>query len=110
MTDAVLDTNVRAPFLLSREVAARLIKEQRGGRMVNISSMGMISREIGELGEEAPRLAAGVLGLVGQVEPVLLLGPQLSARGVHLVDQLGHFPDLEPEAALQQVVRQRRAG
>ena len=41
--DQVLDTNVRAPFLLSREVAARLIKEQRGGRMVNISSMGAFS-------------------------------------------------------------------
>ena len=43
VVDQVLDTNVRAPFLLSREVASRLIKEQRGGRMVNISSMGAFS-------------------------------------------------------------------
>ena len=40
MVDAVLDTNVRAPFLLSREVGARMIKNKSGGRIVNISSMG----------------------------------------------------------------------
>jgi NAD(P)-dependent dehydrogenase (short-subunit alcohol dehydrogenase family) len=40
LVDQVLDTNVRAPFLLSREVAARMIKDKRGGRIVNISSMG----------------------------------------------------------------------
>lgn len=40
LVDAVLDTNVRAPFLLSREVAERMIKNKSGGRIVNISSMG----------------------------------------------------------------------
>ena len=40
LVDQVLATNVRAPFLLSREVAARMIKEKRPGRIVNISSMG----------------------------------------------------------------------
>lgn len=40
LVDQVLATNVRAPFLLSREVASRMIKEKRPGRIVNISSMG----------------------------------------------------------------------
>jgi NAD(P)-dependent dehydrogenase (short-subunit alcohol dehydrogenase family) len=38
--DRVLDTNLRAPFLLSCEVARRLIDQQLPGRIVNISSVG----------------------------------------------------------------------
>lgn len=41
--DKVLDTNVRAPFLLSCEVAKRLIKAEKPGRIVNISSTGAFS-------------------------------------------------------------------
>jgi NAD(P)-dependent dehydrogenase (short-subunit alcohol dehydrogenase family) len=40
LVDQVLDTNVRAPWLLSCEVARRLIAADRGGRIVNISSTG----------------------------------------------------------------------
>jgi NAD(P)-dependent dehydrogenase (short-subunit alcohol dehydrogenase family) len=40
LTDAVLDTNVRGPWLLSNEVARRLIAKETPGRIVNISSMG----------------------------------------------------------------------
>jgi NAD(P)-dependent dehydrogenase (short-subunit alcohol dehydrogenase family) len=43
VVDAILDTNVRAPFLLSREVAARMIKNGTGGRIVNVSSIGSFS-------------------------------------------------------------------
>ncbi len=39
-TDKVLDTNLRAPFLLSCAVARRLIALQLPGRIVNISSTG----------------------------------------------------------------------
>lgn len=39
-TDRVLDTNLRAPFLLSCAVARRLIALGLPGRMVNISSIG----------------------------------------------------------------------
>jgi len=38
LVDAVLDTNVRGPFILSCEVARRLIAAKRTGRIVNISS------------------------------------------------------------------------
>ncbi len=38
LIDRVLDINVRAPFILSCEMAKRLIDEKRPGRIVNISS------------------------------------------------------------------------
>ena len=40
LIDAVLDTNVRAVFVLSCEVARRLIAAETPGRIVNISSTG----------------------------------------------------------------------
>jgi len=39
LVDQVLDTNLRAPFLLSCEVARRLMAAQLPGRIVNISSV-----------------------------------------------------------------------
>ncbi len=38
--DKVIDTNFRAPFLLCRDVAGRLIEAGKPGRIVNISSVG----------------------------------------------------------------------
>jgi NAD(P)-dependent dehydrogenase (short-subunit alcohol dehydrogenase family) len=40
LIDRVLDTNLRGPYVLSCEVARRLIAAEKPGRMVNISSMG----------------------------------------------------------------------
>ncbi|PJK28182.1 SDR family NAD(P)-dependent oxidoreductase [Minwuia thermotolerans] len=40
LIDGVLDTNVRAPWILSCEVARRLIEVNSPGRIVNISSAG----------------------------------------------------------------------
>ena len=40
LVDQVLDTNLRAPFLMSCEVARRLIERKLPGRIVNISSVG----------------------------------------------------------------------
>ena len=40
LVDTVLETNVRAPFLLSCEVARRLIAAELPGRIVNVSSIG----------------------------------------------------------------------
>ncbi len=39
LIDRVLDTNVRAPFILACEVARRLIASAKPGRIVNIASM-----------------------------------------------------------------------
>ena len=38
--DLMYATNIRAPFLLAREVARRLIERKQPGRIVNIASMG----------------------------------------------------------------------
>ena len=40
LIDRVIDTNLRGPFILSCEVARRLIAANAPGRIVNISSMG----------------------------------------------------------------------
>lgn len=40
LIDRVFDTNLRGPYILSCEIARRLIAAQKPGRMVNISSMG----------------------------------------------------------------------
>ncbi len=40
LIDAVIDTNLRGPYVLSCEVARRLIAAKTPGRMVNISSIG----------------------------------------------------------------------
>jgi len=40
LVDAVFDTNLRGPWILSCEIARRLIKAETPGRMVNISSVG----------------------------------------------------------------------
>ena len=41
--DAVLDTNLKGAFVLSTEVARRLMAAKRGGRIVNIASMAAFS-------------------------------------------------------------------
>jgi NAD(P)-dependent dehydrogenase (short-subunit alcohol dehydrogenase family) len=43
LIDRVLDTNLRGPFVLSCEVARRLIDKGLPGKMVNISSVGAFS-------------------------------------------------------------------
>jgi len=40
LIDDVFDTNLRGPYVLSCEVARRLIAAEKSGRMVNISSVG----------------------------------------------------------------------
>jgi NAD(P)-dependent dehydrogenase (short-subunit alcohol dehydrogenase family) len=40
LIDAVFDTNLRGPYILSCEVARRLIARELPGRIVNVSSMG----------------------------------------------------------------------
>jgi len=47
LVDRVIDTNLRGPWLLSCEVARRLMKAQEPGRIVNISSVGALSYDGG---------------------------------------------------------------
>lgn len=43
LIDSVFDTNLRGPYVLSCEIAKRLIAAEKPGRMVNISSVGGFS-------------------------------------------------------------------
>ena len=43
LIDSVFDTNLRGPYVLSCEIARRLIASEKPGRMVNISSVGGFS-------------------------------------------------------------------
>jgi len=43
LIDAVIDTNLRGPYILACEVARRLIEVEQHGRIVNISSIGAYS-------------------------------------------------------------------
>jgi NAD(P)-dependent dehydrogenase (short-subunit alcohol dehydrogenase family) len=43
LIDAVFDTNLRGPYVMSCEVARRLIATRTPGRMINISSMGALN-------------------------------------------------------------------
>lgn len=43
LIDQVMNVNLRAPFILAREVAQRLIKAGKPGRIVNIASMAAFS-------------------------------------------------------------------
>lgn len=45
LIDDVIGTNLRGPYILSCEVARRLIKKKQPGRMVNISSIGAFTYE-----------------------------------------------------------------
>ncbi|MBI3678283.1 MAG: SDR family oxidoreductase [Proteobacteria bacterium] len=38
--DAVMNTNLRAPFLLAQEVGRRMIARKKGGRIINLGSIG----------------------------------------------------------------------
>ena len=40
LIDSVFDTNLRGPYIMSCEVARRLMDAGKGGKMVNISSVG----------------------------------------------------------------------
>jgi NAD(P)-dependent dehydrogenase (short-subunit alcohol dehydrogenase family) len=49
LIDAVIDTNLRGPFVLTCEVARRLITAGLPGRIINLSSMGVITTKATEL-------------------------------------------------------------
>jgi NAD(P)-dependent dehydrogenase (short-subunit alcohol dehydrogenase family) len=58
LIDAVFDTNLRGPYVLSCEVARRLIAAKIPGRIVNISSVGAFTREEGRHCIRSPRRAS----------------------------------------------------
>lgn len=71
--DAVLDTNLKGAFLLTR-AAAKLMSKQRSGRIINISSV------VGEMGNPGQaNYSASKAGLLGLTKSV---AKELGRRGV----------------------------
>lgn len=71
--DAVLDTNLKGAFVLSR-AAAKLMSKQRSGRIINISSV------VGEMGNPGQaNYCASKAGLIGLTKSV---ARELARRGV----------------------------
>ena len=71
--DAVLDTNLKGAFLLTR-AAAKLMSKQRSGRIINISSV------VGEMGNPGQaNYCASKAGLLGLTKSV---AKELGRRGV----------------------------
>ena len=105
--DAVLDTNLKGAFLC-RKHAAKLMLKQRGGRIVNISS---ISGIIGNAGQA--NYCAAKAGLVGLTKS---LARELGSRGITVnavapgfieTDMTEKLPDQVKEGMLAQIPLKR---
>lgn len=69
LIDAVIDTNIRGPYVLSCEVARRLITAKLPGRIVNLSSMGAYSYD----GSVASTLYSVSKAAIGRMTEVLAI-------------------------------------
>ncbi|MDE6873875.1 MAG: 3-oxoacyl-[acyl-carrier-protein] reductase [Lachnospiraceae bacterium] len=105
--DAVLDTNLKGAFLCMKH-AAKLMLKQRGGRIVNISS---ISGIIGNAGQA--NYCAAKAGLVGLTKS---LARELGSRGITVnavapgfieTDMTEKLPDQVKEGMLAQIPLKR---
>ena len=87
----VIDTNLVGPYLLSNEVARRLIKSEKPGRMVNISSMAAFNT-----GPNSAALSVFLLGFLctglaymGYVVLIKRVGPIKASTVVLIVPVTG---------------------
>lgn len=71
--DAVIDTNLRGVFLCMKQ-AAKLMLKQRGGRIINISSISGVIGNAGQVNYCAAK--AGILGMTKS------LARELGSRGI----------------------------
>ena len=105
--DAVLDTNLKAVFRLSRAVVRPMMK-QRYGRIVNITSVVGASGNAGQANYAAAK--AGVAGMTRA------LARELGSRGITVncvapgfiaTDMTDELPEAQKAALLQQIPLQR---
>jgi 3-oxoacyl-[acyl-carrier protein] reductase len=101
--DAVLDTNLKAVFRLSRAVIRPMMK-QRYGRIVNITSVVGASGNAGQANYAAAK--AGVAGMTRS------LARELGSRGITVnciapgfieTDMTANLPEAQQQALLQQI-------
>lgn len=95
--DAVLDTNLKGAFLLSR-AAAKLMSKQRSGRIINISS---VVAEMGNPGQA--NYCASKAGLIGLTKSV---ARELARRGVTVNAITPGFIETDMTSELSEKARQ----
>jgi NAD(P)-dependent dehydrogenase (short-subunit alcohol dehydrogenase family) len=95
--DAVIDVNLRAPFLLSKH-AARLMKAQGGGQIVNIASTAAKRAWPNASAYHASKW--GLLGLShalhAELRPHKIKVSAVVAGGMRTPFLLDRFPDIDP--------------
>lgn len=95
--DAVLDTNLKGAFLLSR-AAAKLMSKQRSGRIINISSVVGMMGNPGQANYSASK--AGLIGLTKSI------ARELARRGVTVNAIAPGFIETDMTSELSEKVRQ----
>lgn len=95
--DTVLDTNLKGPFHCIR-FAARQMLRQRGGRIINLSSVSGILGNAGQANYSASK--AGVIGLTKSA------ARELASRGITVNAVAPGFIETEMTAVLPEKVRE----
>ena len=97
--DTVLDTNLKGTFHCIR-FAARQMLRQRGGRIINLSSVSGILGNAGQANYSASK--AGVIGLTKSA------ARELASRGITVNAVAPGFIETEMTAVLTEKVRERK--
>lgn len=95
--DAVLDTNLKGTFNCIRHVARQMIR-QRGGRIINMSSVSGVLGNAGQANYSASK--AGVIGLTKSV------ARELASRGITVNAVAPGFVNTEMTAILPEKVKE----
>lgn len=95
--DAVLDTNLKGTFNCIRHVARQMIR-QRGGRIINMSSVSGVLGNAGQANYSASK--AGVIGLTKSV------ARELASRGITVNAVAPGFVNTEITAVLPEKVKE----
>ena len=98
--DAVLDTNLKGTFNCIRHVARQMIR-QRGGRIINMSSVSGVLGNAGQANYSASK--AGVIGLTKSV------ARELASRGITVNAVAPGFVNTEMTAILPEKVKEGAA-
>ena len=95
--DAVLDTNLKGTFNCIRHVARQMIR-QKGGRIINMSSVSGVLGNAGQANYSASK--AGVIGLTKSV------ARELASRGITVNAVAPGFVNTEMTAVLSEKVKE----
>jgi len=107
--DAVINTNLKGVFLITKAVSRQLIK-QRSGKIINISSVIGIMGNAGQSNYAASK--AGVIGFTKSI------AKELASRGItvnaiapgYIETEMTHVLDEKTKEALLTVIPLKRAG